>query len=340
MGTKQTLSQREPVGDPNDARGFEVLLQRYVEQLAVRGLAEGTQRNALTYLTNFSRWCVERGLQRPQDVSRLTVERYQRWLFHYRKKNGQPLGVSSQHAALQRIRVFFGWLAKERYVQYNPASELELPKIPPPLPVESYSIEEMEILLQTPDLETSIGLRDRAMLELMYSTGLRRTEVTQLVIYDVDFAKRLVVVRRGKGGRSRVVPCGARALAWSLKYLEDARPELVAHEAESAFFVSGEGLTFSPDGLGKRIAKILKASGVRRRHGGVCHILRHTMATQMLEGGADIRYIQEMLGHATLSTTQIYTRVSITKLQEIHAATHPAKMERVRGGELAAKEEI
>ena len=120
-------------------------------------------------------------------------------------------------------------------------------------------------------------------------------------------------------------------MRWVSKYLEEARSELVGYHDEQALFVTGEGLRFSGDGLGHRVKKVLEASGTRRRKGGVCHLFRHTMATQMLEGGADIRFIQEMLGHQKLETTQVYTRVSIAKLKEIHTAAHPARMERTRG---------
>ena len=272
-------------------------------------------------------------MRRPMEVARPLVERYQRFLFHYRKENGQPLGTVTQYGMLQRLKAFFAWLAKERYLVYHPASELELPKLPPRLPVDGFSIEEVEQILQTPDVETQIGLRDRALLETMYSTGIRRKEVVGLEVYDVDFERGVLVVRSGKGGKARVVPIGERALSWLRKYLEDVRSELLGYQDESALFVTGEGLRFSGDGLGNRVKKVLRASGVRRRQGGVCHLFRHTMATQMLEGGADIRFIQEMLGHARLETTQIYTKVSIQKLKEIHTAAHPARMERTRMAE-------
>ena len=317
---------RQPVGDPNDPRGFEVLIRRYLESLAVRGYSESTQRNGRSYLLSFARWCSERGLARPAEVTRPLVERYQRWLFHYRQEGDKPLSAVTQHGMLQRLKAFFAWLAKERYLVYNPASELVLPKLPPRLPVDGFSIEEVETILATPDVATPIGVRDRALLETMYSTGIRRKEVTALDLYDVDFERGVLVVRAGKAGKRRVVPIGERALRWLHKYLEDTRPGLVDWEDEKALFVTGEGLRFSGDGLGNRVKKVLEASGVRRRPGGVCHLFRHTMATQMLEGGADIRFIQEILGHARLETTQVYTKVSIQKLKEIHTATHPARV--------------
>ena len=152
---------------------------------------------------------------------------------------------------------------------------------------------------------------------------MRRAELSQLDVYDVDFERGWLTVREGKGGKDRVVPVGERAVAWLRRYLEEVRPGLIAYPDEKAVFVTATGVRFTPDGLGNRVAKVLAASGVRKRYGS-CHIFRHTMATLMLENGADVRYIQEMLGHAKLTTTQVYTRVSIQKLKEIHAATHPS----------------
>jgi integrase/recombinase XerD len=324
---------RAPLGDPNDARGFAVLIARYLESLEVLGFSESTQRNGRSYLHAFATWCEERAVARPGEVTRPLVERYQRWLFHYRQENGKPLSAVTQYGMLQRLKSFLAWLTKERYLLYNPASELELPKLPPRLPVDGFSLEEVETILATPDVATPIGIRDRALLETLYSTGIRRKELVALELYDVDFERGVLVVRKGKGGKARVVPIGERALLWLRKYMDEVRPELVGWVEEKALFVTGEGLRFSADGLGNRVKKVLEASGVRRRPGGVCHLFRHTMATQMLEGGADIRFIQEMLGHARLETTQVYTRVSIAKLKEIHTATHPARLGRRKGEE-------
>ena len=171
-----------------------------------------------------------------------------------------------------------------------------------------------------------LGLRDRAMLETFYSTGIRRMELIGLDLYDLDTERGWVTIRSGKGGRDRVIPIGTRALAWVEKYLEDVRPSLVLDAGETALFLSGQGRRFAAEGLSHQIRALLDEAGITKR--GSCHLLRHTMATQMLENGADIRYIQEMLGHAKLETTQLYTQVSIHQLKKIHDATHPARLER------------
>ena len=331
--------ERQPVGDPSDPRSFEVLVSRYLEYLQVHNFSPRTVATAKNQLRGFAEWCGERGLVRPGDVSRALVERYQRWLFHYRQDNGRPLAFGTQTGRLSRVKSFYRWLARERYLLYNPASELVLPKERPRLPVDTFSIEEVERIVSTPDVSRPLGLRDRALLETLYSTGLRRSEATNLDLYDVDFERGWVVVRQGKGGKDRVVPIGDRALAWLGKYLEEARPQLVCRPDEPALFVSTEGLRFTTDGLGNRVGKLLADSGVRNRP-GCCHLFRHTMATLMLERGADIRYIQLILGHAKLDTTEVYTKVSITKLKEIHSATHPARLERSREEREGSEEEL
>jgi len=326
---KRPLPEREPVGDPNDPRGFEALLHRYVEHLELRGCSERTIRGAWRILGFFAAWCAERDLLQPADVTRATVERYQRHLFHLRRHNGQPLTLGTQRHRLAYVKLFFAWLVRERYLLYDPASSLLVPNRPPRLPVDCFTIEEAERVLSKPDVSTVLGLRDRAILETLYSTAIRRAELAALDVFDVDMRRGWLTVRQGKGGKDRVVPIGTRAVAWVDRYLAESRPQLVLHASEQALFITAEGDRFVERPLGKLVKTIIEASGVRPRR-GACHLFRHTCATLMLEGGADVRYIQEMLGHSNLETTQIYTKVSIEKLKQIHTATHPARLERKR----------
>lgn len=320
--------ERQPIGDPNDPRSFEVLIARYLEWRDVHNYSRRARGTCESVLRSFGRWGEERGIVRPADVTRSVVERYQRWLFHYRREDGRPLAVSTQRGRLSYLKGFFLWLTKDRYLLYNPTSGIEMPREPPRLPVDGFSVAEAEQVLGSVDPATPLGLRNRAVLEVLYSTGIRRSELAQLDVYDLDPERGCLTVRQGKGGKDRVVPIGDRALAWVRRYLEDVRPRLVAYAEEWALFVNAAGMRFTPDGLGNRVARLIQESGVRRRYGS-CHLFRHTMATLMLEGGADLRYIQAMLGHAKLDTTQVYTRVSIQRLQEVHRATHPgARLER------------
>ena len=172
-----------------------------------------------------------------------------------------------------------------------------------------------------PNVADPLGMRDRAMLELFYSTGMRRVEVCRLELPDFNAQRGTIHVRKGKGKKDRMVPVGEQAIFWIEKYLVHARPRLCLDTRTQAVFLTGYGGPFHPDVLSRYVSKWMKEAGLHGK--GSCHMLRHTCATHMLEGGADIRYIQQLLGHESLETTAIYTAVDIRKLQEVHARCHP-----------------
>ena len=161
------------------------------------------------------------------------------------------------------------------------------------------------------------------MLETLYSTAMRRTELAQLRLHDLDTQRQLIMIRCGKGKQDRMVPIGQRALDWIQAYLDNVRPELLIDKRETALFLTPRGGPLDPQSLSDMVRKYVQQSGIRKRGG--CHLFRHATATLMLENGADVRYVQALLGHADLRTTQIYTHVSITQLRKVHEQTHPAK---------------
>jgi integrase/recombinase XerD len=189
---------------------------------------------------------------------------------------------------------------------------------------------EAEQVLAVPDITTTAGLRDRAIIETFYGTGIRRAELAHLNLRDLDVERRTLTVRQGKGRKDRMIPIGQRALAWIDHYLTESRPRLTGADDDGTVFLTFDGTGFSLDRLTQLVRDHVTASGVGKQ--GACHLFRHTLATLMLEGGADIRYIQAMLGHAELSTTQIYTQVSIRALQAVHTATFPAATTHTRHG--------
>jgi len=300
-------------------------MHAHFEWMLTHAYSADTVRARRIALRRFIAWCDERHLDDPRTITKPMLERYQKSLYYYRKPDGQPLTLGSQHGCLAPLKTFFKWLARENHILYNPASELVLPKQPKRLPRTLLSVEDVEAILREAEPVTAPGLRDRAMLELLYSTGLRRMEVPNLALYDVDLRRRLVFVREGKGRKDRVVPLGDRAVAWVTKYLVEARPALMAADTE-ALFISDYGEAITPEYLADKVKRYMAFAGIDRP--GATHLLRHACATHMLENGADIRYIQALLGHASVATTEIYTHVSIDKLQQIHAATHPAKLAR------------
>ncbi len=316
----------KPATDPLGHNAITAYLRQFLEASAALGQSPRTIENRDYALRHFIRWCDERGLSRPQDITRPILERYRRFLYHYRKDDGEPLSFATQQARLVPVKMFFKWLARENHILYNPASEMELPKVHRRLPQHILTPDEIERILNQTTLHGAIGIRDRAIIETLYSTGIRRFELVNLKLYDVDLHNETVMIRRGKGGKDRLIPIGARACAWIRKYIDEVRAGYVVEPDNGTIFLTEYGEPLIKSRLTESVRRHIEAAGIDKP--GSCHIFRHTMATMMLENGADIRYIQAMLGHSTLSTTEIYTQVSIRKLKEIHTATHPAKLTR------------
>lgn len=323
MPRKGETRPRVPVGDPYDPNGMYQHMRRFSAWQLEKNYSPRTVEGREDALSRFILWAYERGLTRPQEISKPILERYQRHLFLYRMKNGRPLSTRSQHARTTPVRAFFKWLARHNHILYNPASELELPRLEHRLPRHVLTIGEAEAVLATPDITTMLGIRDRAILETFYSTGVRRMELIGLKLFDLDAERGTLMVRQGKGRKDRMIPIGARALEWVTKYRDDVRPELASGADEGVLFLTTLGEAFEPNRMTQMVRDHVEAAGTGKS--GSCHLFRHTMATLMLENGADIRFIQAMLGHAELSTTQIYTQVSIRQLKAIHTATHPGK---------------
>ena len=311
--------QRMPPASP-----LEIMMREYLRALAVQNYSEYTISNREFHLVSFIQWCQERGVADPVEVTRPILERYQRYLFLYRKKNGEPMSFRSQHSRLVPLRMWFRWMTRRNHLLHNPASELELPRLGQPLPRNILSAREVEQILQLCNIDDTIGLRDREVMEVLYSTGMRRGEVVALKLYDLSFDRGVLLVRQGKGKKDRYVPIGERAIAWLEKYIREARPQLAAEPDDMTVFLTAQGEPFSRDHMTSNVKARIDAAKLGKT--GACHIFRHTMATLMHENGADIRFIQEILGHVKLETTQIYTHVSIRTLQQVHAATHPGAM--------------
>lgn len=297
------------------------LMQAYLDWARLAGCSKDTHRRRESALRRFSAWCGERDLHHPAEISRPILERYQRQLQEARKTDGRPLTPGSQHVLLTPLKGFFQWLVRERRLLVNPTAEWGLPKRPKQLPHTLLSVADIETLLAQPDLQTAEGLRDRAILEVFYATGLRRLELAHLDLTDVDHRHVTLLIRAGKGQQDRFVPLGQRALHWIERYRQDSRPLLQHDPHEPALFLTDQGTRFRRSALSARVKRTLAQAGIHRP--GSCHLFRHACATHMLQGGADIRVIQALLGHQSLETTQLYTHVALDHLAKIHAATHP-----------------
>jgi integrase/recombinase XerD len=299
----------------NDARD-------YLEWMRVHNYARTTIACRDRYLGYFVRFAHERGVGNVGAVTFELLRDYQHHLFAHRKGNGLPLSFGTQAQRLVPVTQFFSWLRRSGRITTNPAEDLTMPRPDRRLPEATLSATEMASLLRTPDVSRPLGLRDRAVLEVFYSCGLRRAELIDLTVRDVDYDRGTVFVRCGKGAKDRYVPIGERALFWLKLYEDLVRPEFVTDKFPDRLFLSSVGTPLCADWLSRKIRRFLAIAGIPKR--GSCHLIRHTVATLMLEGGADIRYVAEMLGHARLETTQRYTRVSIDRLRIVHSASHPA----------------
>jgi integrase/recombinase XerD len=307
--------------DRRDAGTLASLVDHWLGRLEVRAYSPRTVAARVWALRSFLGWAEPRGLLRPCEVDKPVLEAFQRWLWAYRKEDGKALAIATQRGHLGAVQAFFAWACRENLLSANPAADLDLPRKPPRSLPRSLSLAEVETILAVPDVSDPLGVRDRAILETLYGTGLRRRELVNLDLGDLDQARGVVLVRRGKGSKDRLAPMGASALTWTRRYLEKCRPLLEVSAAEPALFLSGYGGRLNPNYLGNWVRKTIDKAGIGKT--GSCHLFRHACATHLLENGADLRMIQELLGHARLDSTQIYTAVSIAQLREVHARCHP-----------------
>jgi integrase/recombinase XerD len=231
-------------GDPETRGGFRAYLIEFIDWMGAMHFSVHTVKNRRIELGYFIDWCEERSITRPDEVTRALLERYRQHVFHYRRKDsGTPLSFQTQHKRLISVRMFFKWLTRQYHLLFNPASELELPRTEQRLPRHVLNVAEVEQVINAIDINEPTGLciRDRAMLESLYSTGMRRGELVALRIDDVDLREGTVFIRLGKGKKDRVVPIGERACAWIEKYLYTIRPNYLGGEDQGALFLAKHG---------------------------------------------------------------------------------------------------
>lgn len=234
-----------------------------------------------------------------------------------RTRRGRPLKPATVAHWFSSVRSFFAWQLRRGHLQHDPAGSVELPRVESPLP-RVPNEEEIACVIESPDTSTAVGVRDRALLEVLYATGIRRGEAHRLDVRDVDVKARGLLVRQGKGRRDRFVPLTDASAWWVAEYLRAARPELArgagggpAAATAAALWLARTGGRLSYEMLGRRVKGYAAAAGV---DAGV-HTLRHCCATHLLRGGASIRHVQQLLGHASLDTTAIYTHLTVDDLR-------------------------
>jgi len=289
-------------------------LDRFLNYLIVeKGLSKNTIEAYSHGLNRFLNYLRRKGMEEVREISKLDIREF---LLFLKKK-----GLSSKTLArnLVSIRVFMRFLTEESILSANPAEEIESPKTAKTLP-EILSLEEVETLLEQPDPQIPQGMRDRAMLEMLYATGMRVSELTRLQVNHVHLDAGYVLVY-GKGSKERIVPIGNEAIEWARRYMGETRERLLKKRESPFLFVNRSGKPMSRQYFWKSIKAYGRRAGIRKRI--TPHLLRHSFASHLLERGADLRSVQLMLGHADISSTQIYTHVTGERLKKIHQRYHP-----------------
>jgi integrase/recombinase XerC len=297
------------------------LIEQFLEHLRYeRNVSSHTLRNYSSDLEQFLSFLTADGKRQAPEVSEIDHLTIREWLASLHTDQKKKSSIARKLAAL---RTFFQFLVREGILELNPAKLVATPKLEKKLP-KHLSIEEAIRFIESPDPETDLGKRDRAMLELMYATGVRVAELTTLNLADVDFRNQLVRVT-GKRRKQRIVPFGDPASAAIRSYL-DVRDKFlfnapISKRDEEAVFLNYQGTRITTRSVGRMVEKYIRiCAGM---HNISPHALRHSFATHLLDSGADLRDIQELLGHARLSTTQVYTHVSMEKLIEVYDKAHP-----------------
>ncbi|HKE99893.1 MAG TPA: site-specific tyrosine recombinase XerD [Actinomycetes bacterium] len=293
---------------------------RYLDHLTVeRGLAANTLAAYRRDLDRYARWLAEAGVTDPAAADEDLLVAYLGALRAGRTASGQPYRASSVARGLAAVRGFHRFLVRERLAGSDPSRQLGSPKIPSTLP-KALTVEEVEALLGAVAGDGPRALRDRALLEVLYAAGLRVSEATALDVDDVDLEEGLVRAF-GKGSRERLVPIGRTARAAVAAWLERGRPALARPRSGPALLLNARGERLSRQGCWKLLRAYAERVGLADRVSP--HVLRHSFATHLLAGGADIRSVQELLGHASLATTQVYTRLGHERLLEVYLLAHP-----------------
>lgn len=298
------------------------LKDRYLPWMNANGFSEFSIKGAHASLSWFFRHVERRGIDRIADILPETLEEYS--LSLRERKDGQPAGLRAISARLFALRMFFRWLTKQGLVLFNPAEDLEMPKLPQDLPRSILTQRETRRLLDAPNLRSPVGYRDKAVLELFYATGIRTLELLKLKVEDIDVKNRFLRVRQGKNRKDRAIPVPAVAMGYVREYIEKIRPTFVRNlkrKDDGTLFLNYTGGKMTKDRLTEFFRRNVKLAGLDKHVTAMT--LRHSIASHLLENGMETRYIQELLGHEKLSTTQVYTKVTLTGLRKHFNKHHP-----------------
>ncbi len=319
------LTAEQAPASPAPSPELVEIKDRYLAWLIATRYAETTVTNGASDLDWLLKFFAERGVARVADATSETLNDFALWLREHRHSYHESRGLSLG-TILHRLtttRQFFRWLKKEGEILYDPSQDMEIPQRPSTLPKTILTQEEARRLLDAPDLRSPVGYRDKALLELLYATGLRTAELLRLKVKDIDFAAATVFVREGKGGKDRLIAVPHLTLGYLREYIEKVRPRFAAKlkKDDGTVFLNWTGAKVEINGMGNVFTRSAKLAGIDKHVTALT--FRHSIASHLLENGMSVRYIQDFLGHSRLATTQIYTRVNLSGLRRYFNRHHP-----------------
>lgn len=305
---------------------FNHFKEKHQQHLAVIRYAPETIKRYAYFLNRFFKYLEEMNVFEIAAVTKDIVSDYQTHIYEAVNSRGEPNSVFHQNNTLKAIKGFFRFLAEQNYLVSDPSRDVSYARTPKRLPRSILTGPEAKKVIHAPNTKTATGYRDRAIIEVFYSTGIRRNELINLELSDVDYHEGFVRINSGKGNKDRVVPIGKIACRYIENYVKAVRPMLVKNPTDNHLFLTINGTKISENRVWQLIKTYSKKTKIKKNI--TTHTFRHTCATLMLKNKANIRHIQELLGHSSLEATQIYTRVSITDLKEVHSKCHPREKDR------------
>jgi integrase/recombinase XerD len=292
---------------------MDTYIEAFFDYLSVeRGLALNSIKSYKTDLNKYKKYLNKLGIDNPRKVKREDISEF---IFSLRSS----LSIGTISRILSSVKNFYQFLLREKIISHDPSSLIESPKLEKKIP-SFLTSQEVVMVLKAPNLKNNKGIRARAILEVMYATGLRVSELVDLKTQDVNLEVGFIKCK-GKGSKERIVPLGNTANYFIKKYKQQARPSLLKEKESVFLFLAQGGHKLSRQTVWKIIKAMVKKAKIKKKVSP--HTLRHSFATHLIEGGADLRSVQEMLGHANITTTQIYTHINQTRLKEIHNQFHP-----------------
>jgi len=305
---------------------FKTFVDEYAKSLKVRNLGKRTITGACWKLEKFIIWLAKNEIMHIDGINKEIIRSYQIELYQCINFKGAPNAVSYQNNMLSAVKQFIRFLHDRDYIVSDPAKDIQYAKQPKRLPRSVLTPSEARKIIHAPDTKTVIGYRDRTILEVMYSSGIRKEEVNSLTLADVDYNDGFLRIIEGKGKKDRIVPIGRIACRYLENYIKSVRPELIKDPYNNHLFLSLRGGRLSKNMVWELVKKYAKKAKIRKNVHP--HTFRHSCATLMLKNKADLRTIQKLLGHTSLTSTQVYTHLSITDLKEVHKKCHPREKDK------------